>query len=302
MMERFGNGMQAAPRDAIIADIVPRKKMGASYGLKRTLAYAGSFIGGFLGIICMDLTNSNYQKVFAIATVPAFIAISILLFFVKEPKRYEYPAIVSQGPIAKPKTKQKFIIHNFKYLGKHFWILVFINIVFMMARMNETFIILYANSNFEVLAKFAPLVMIICSFGTTISSYPIGLLGDKLNRTKVLFLGIILLVMADIIMFSASTLTVLGVGICFWGLQYGATQNIFVSLVAEKIPEDLRGTGFGIYWLTNAIASFIADTLAGYVSHSFSLAHIFVASGIIALVSLAVLAFFVQTLSSSRQS
>ena len=33
MMERFGNGVQASPRDAIIADVAPRKRIGASYGL-----------------------------------------------------------------------------------------------------------------------------------------------------------------------------------------------------------------------------------------------------------------------------
>ncbi|MDR2074750.1 MAG: MFS transporter [Holosporales bacterium] len=297
MMERLGNGIQASPRDAIVADVAPKKKIGASYGLKRTLAYAGSLLGGVFGIIFMDLTNNNYQMVFAIASIPAVFAFLILLFLIKEPQRYEHPAITSQTPMPKPKTKQKFLLHNFKYLGKPFWILMIVNFIFMIARMNETFLILYANEGFGVIAKFAPIIMIIYNLGTSIASYPIGIIGDKFNRTKILFVGVVLIVMSDIVLFSSSTLTVMGIGILLWGLQFGTTQNIFVSLIAERVPEDLRGTGFGIYWLVNAIASFIADTLAGFVAHRFSLSHIFVSSGIIALASLTILALFMHTLS-----
>lgn len=300
MMERLGNGVQASPRDAIIADVAPRKKIGASYGLKRSLAYGGSLLGAVFGIIAMELTNNNYQMVFAIASIPAVIAFFILIFFVKEPERFDHPAMSSQTPMPIPKIKPKFSFSNFKYLGNIFWILMLINFVFMMARMNETFLILRTNEGFGVVEKYSPIVMLIFNLGTSIASYPIGLLGDKFDRTKILFLGVIFIVLADIIMFSASTLTTMGIGIIFWGLQYGATQNIFISLIAEKVPEDLRGTGFGIYWLINAISAFIADMMAGYVAHHFSLNHIFISSGIVALVALVTLASFMHTLSGRK--
>ncbi len=301
MMERFGNGVQASPRDAIVADVAPRKRMGASYGLKRTLAYAGSLLGGLFGIIAMDQTNNNYQLVFAIASIPAILAFIILLFCIKEPTRCAHPAIASETPMPAPKVKTKFSIKNFKYLGKAFWLLMGVNFVFMMARMNETFIILRANDGFSVAEKFAPIVMIIYNLGTTLASYPIGVLGDKFNRFKILFIGVLFLVLADITMFAASSWTIMCIGILFWGLQYGATQNIFVSLIAEKVPEDLRGTGFGVYWLINAIAAFIADTLAGYVAHNFSLNSIFISSGIIALGALFALSSVMHTISPIKQ-
>ena len=51
IMERLGNGIQATPRDAMVADVAPPKRIGASYGLKRSLATAGSFFGGVCGKI-----------------------------------------------------------------------------------------------------------------------------------------------------------------------------------------------------------------------------------------------------------
>ena len=301
MMERFGNGVQASPRDAIIADVAPRKRIGASYGLKRSLAYVGSLLGGVLGILAMKATGNNYQAVFGLASIPAAIALVLLLVFVKEPKRFEHPAITSEVPMPSPKLKPKFSFKNFKYLGLSFWLLMTVNAVFMMSRMNETFLILRMNEGFHVDPMFAPIVMIVFNIGTTLSSYPVGLLGDRFDRKKLLFFGISALLLADIIMFSATTRAVMYLGVLFWGIQLGSTQNVFVSLIAEQVPEDLRGTGLGVYWLVNAIAAFCADSLAGKVAHHFSLNGIFVSSGIIGVIALFALLIMLHMVSPTRK-
>jgi MFS family permease len=301
MLERFGNGIQASPRDAIIADVAPRKKIGESYGLKRSLAYLGSFLGGICAIVAMTVTNDNYRLVFTISTVPAVAAFLIMTFCVKEPKRFDHPAISSEAPLPSPKVNPKFSFSNLKYLGRSFWLLMAVDFIFMIARMNETFLILRINDGFGVAERFSPLVMIMVNFGTTLASYPIGILGDKFNRVKILLAGVAFLVLADITMFSASSRAVMFTGILFWGIQLGATQNIFVSLIAENVPEYLRGTGFGIFWIVNAFSSFWADTLAGYVAHTFSLGHIFVSSGIIGLLALVMLAMVIHIMDHPRR-
>ncbi|MBQ3944035.1 MAG: MFS transporter [Alphaproteobacteria bacterium] len=301
MMERFGNGVQASPRDAIIADVAPRKRIGASYGLKRSLAYVGSLLGGVLGIFAMKATGNNYQAVFGLASIPAAIALVLLLVCVKEPNRFEHPAITSEVPMPSPKLKPRFSFKNFKYLGLAFWLLMTVNAVFMMSRMNETFLILRMNEGFHVDPMFAPIVMIVFNLGTTLSSYPVGLLGDRFDRKKLLFFGISALLLADIIMFSATTRAVMYLGVLFWGIQLGSTQNVFVSLIAEQVPEDLRGTGLGVYWLVNAIAAFCADSLAGKVAHHFSLNGIFVSSGIIGVIALFVLLIMLHMVSPTRK-
>lgn len=301
MLERFGNGIQASPRDAIVADVAPRKRIGASYGLKRSLAYIGSLLGGVCGILAMKLTNNNYRQVFALASIPAFAAFLLLIFCVKEPKRFDHPAISSGSPVPSPKLKPKFSLKNFKYLGTAFWLLMGVNAIFMMARMNETFLILRMNEGFQIDPMFAPVVMIVFNIGTTLSSYPVGLLGDKFNRIKLLGIGIAALLLADIIMYSATSRAIMYLGVLFWGIQLGSTQNVFVSLIAEKVPEDLRGTGLGVYWLVNAFSAFCADTIAGYVAHHFSLNCIFVSSGIIGVSALAILFLMLHITSTNRQ-
>jgi MFS family permease len=302
MMERFGNGIQASPRDAIVADVAPRKRIGESYGLKRSLAYIGSLIGGGLAIVAVKATNNDYQTVFALASIPAVFAFLILIFCVKEPHRYDHPAIASQAPLPSPKIQTKFSFRNFKYLGTLFWLLMGVNTIFMMARMNETFLILRMNEGFRSDPMFAPIVMIVFNVGTAISSYPIGLLGDKFNRMNLLCIGIASLLLADIVMYSATSVSTMCLGILFWGIQLGSTQNVFISLIAEKVPEELRGTGIGVYWLINAISAFCADTLAGFVAHRYALEYIFVSSGIIGLLALSSLLLMMHiTVHSQRK-
>ena len=301
MMERFGNGVQASPRDAIVADVAPRKRIGAAYGLKRSLAYIGSLLGGVFGILAMKATGNNYQAVFGFASIPAFLAFVMLVVFIKEPKRFDHPATTSEVPMPSPKIRSKFSFKNFKYLGVAFWLLMLVNAVFIMSRMNETFLILRMNEGFQVDPMFAPIVMIVYNLGTTLSSYPIGLLGDKFDRVKLLVIGISALLLADMIMFSATTRTVMYLGVLFWGIQLGTTQNVFVSMIAERVPEDLRGTGLGVYWLVNAIAALCADSLAGKVAYHFNLNSIFVSSGIIGIIALVVLIMMIHWISPTRR-
>ncbi len=290
IMERFGNGMQASPRDAMVADVAPRNRMGASYGLKRSLAYAGSFLGGFVGIISMKLTNNDYSTVFLIASMPAFVAFAILIFLLKEPKK-KSNTIEQQSNITEEQNKtqveeQPNMKFSLKNLGSSFWAIIIVNVVFMFSRMDEQFLILRVNEGFVSDPALAPTVMIVMNLGAILSSYPIGTLGDKLNRKKMMFVSVILLILSDLVMLLASNRVTMYLGICLWGMQIGASQNVFYSLIAENVPNNLRGSGLGVYWFVNAMIAMCANTTAGKVAEAFGLKYTFMSSGIFGILSL----------------
>ena len=143
-----------------------------------------------------------------------------------------------------------------------------------------------AHSNFGLENTYAPAIMMLFNAGWCAASYPVGVLADRMNRYWFLAIGIIFIVLADLILASATSLTFVFVGVLFWGIQYGVTQNIFVSLIAETVPENLRGTGFGCYYIISAISALLADVGAGNIAHHYGEAYAFLGSGIIALVSL----------------
>ena len=84
-VDRVGKGIRGAPRDALVADVTPAELRGAAYGLRQTLDTIGAFTGPLLAMLLMWWTANNYQRVFWLAVLPAFIAVAILVIFVKEP-------------------------------------------------------------------------------------------------------------------------------------------------------------------------------------------------------------------------
>ncbi|MCX7338405.1 MAG: MFS transporter [Alphaproteobacteria bacterium] len=286
LMERIGNGLQSTPRDAMVADIAPPRRIGASYGLKRSLGQAGAFLGGAVGILAMWWTSNDFQQVFWLASIPAFIALSILIFMVKEPKRYDHPAVSAEIPLPVPKSRPKMRWSNLRLLGQSFWLLMVVNAIFMLSRMSETFLILHAHGNFGLKVTYAPLVMMVFNAAWCGVSYPVGVLADRMNRYWFLAIGIIFIVLADIVLASALSLPVFFIGVALWGVQYGITQNIFLSLIVESVPENLRGTGLGCYYIILATSAFFADLGAGAISEHYGEAYAFTTSGVIALCSL----------------
>ena len=302
-MDRFGNGIQGAPRDAIVADITPASRIGSAYGLKRSLATAGSFMGAVCGYLVMCFSNDNIRAVFLFACIPTTIAFLLLIFFVKEPKQYQHSAVSSEIPLPAEKRRHRVKWSNLRLLGSSFWLLMFVNSIFMLSRVSEQFIVLHAKTNFDLLPRYAPVIFMIFNAGWCVTSYPIGIVADRMNRYWLLAVGIILLVIADIILATAANIWIIYIGVLFWGFQYGITMNIFSSLIAEITPENLRGTGFGFYYIINATAVIISEPLVGgWVSKNFGFHNSFIVSAIIGLVSLIILVMVIGTRGSYRRN
>ena len=292
LMERLGNGIQAPARDAIVADISPPGRIGASYGLKRSLATTGSFCGAVCGIVAMFLTNNNYQRIFLIASIPPLIAL-VILFYIKEPKP-AHSAISAETPLPAPKRSYRFKWSNFRLLGKVFWGLMAVNAVFMAARVGETFLALHGSHNLNIPHRWIPTVMMAFNAGWCLSSYPVGVFADRMNRYWFLISGIIILVLSSLILAHSTQMWVFFTGVFLWGIQYGMTQNIFVSIIAESVPENLRGTAFGVYYIICATCAFFADTLAGFIAQNYGEPRAFLTSSFIGLISLLSLIVFLS--------
>lgn len=263
MLDRIGNGIQAAPRSALVGDISPPKRIGACYGLKRSLATMGSFAGAAVALLIMYTTNNNYRVLFAFPIIPVTIGFVLLLIRVKEPHQIKHAAVLSGIPSYAPKYRPKFSRANIKLLGGTFWKLMTVNFIFLLARMGETFLVMYGRFSFHIDESFLPTIMMVFNASWSLASYPVGFIADKMNRYWLLCLGMGTLILANFVLCTAGGLVAFYFGIMLWGIQYGTTQNIFLSLINEIVPENLRGTGIGVYWITCAIATVTCDYFVG---------------------------------------
>ena len=293
-IDRIGKGIRGAPRDALMADIAPEHLRGASFGLRQSLDTIGAFVGPGLAIGLMWLTASNFQAVFWIAVIPAFLSVGLILFAVREPARPEGLRKV-RSPLSRAELKQ---------LGPPYWWVVGFATVFALARFSEAFLILRAQAA-GLPIVLIPLVLVVMNIVYALAAYPAGVLSDRFNRLTMLMMGFAFLIAADIVLAISGGLAGVTAGIILWGLHMGFTQGLLATLIADTAPPELRGTAYGIFNLLGGLALLIASVLAGALWDSFSPRATFLAGGgftAVALLGLAIVRRYVPNLGASHKS
>lgn len=261
-VDRLGNGLQATPREALVGDTAPEGTKGACYGLRQTLGVTGSLIGA-LGVIYWIQENGvNYQTIFWMASIPPVLAVLTLGFFVKEPK--PKMAKTSEGASTKEIAARRFSWRDLKTLKKEYWLVVGVASLFMLSNYSGAFMILQAKSVTNKITA-APLVMIFQNLASMLAAYPIGRLSDRFDRRKLLAIGFLTVIVSNLFLgFAPSQLFIL-IGASLWGMQLGITQSLLVAKVADTTTPWIRGTAFGIYYVSIALSLLLTNTITGHV-------------------------------------
>ena len=290
LMDRLGKGIRGAPRDALVADIAPPAVRGAAFGLRQSLDTVGAFLGPLLAMGLMILWANDFRAVFWVAVVPAFLAVALLLFGVREPART--PGVVRTNPIRRD---------NLKRLSGAYWWVVGVGAVFTLARFSEAFLVLRAVEGGIALAL-TPLVLVGMSVVYSLSAYPFGKLSDRVNKPRMLAGGLLVLIGADVALAMGNQGPWLWAGIALWGLHMGMTQGLLATMVAETAPEDLRGTAFGFFNLVSGIALLVASSLAGLLWVRYGASFTFMAGAAFCVIALLVLVLAPDTSTPARSA
>jgi MFS family permease len=251
-IDRVGKGIRGAPRDALVADLTRPELRGAAYGLRQTLDTIGAFCGPLLALLLMLATANDFIAVFWIAVIPAFLAVGILIAFVREPARPAGLRIV-RSPLS---------LGELGRLGSRYWQVVAIAAVFTLARFSEAFLILRAYSVGLPIAL-VPAVLVLMNLAYSFSAYPAGALSDRIGSQKPLITGFGVLILADLVLAASSNLLGVALGVALWGLHMGLTQGLISALIADTAPAELRGTAFGIFNLVTGVALLAGSVIAG---------------------------------------
>ena len=274
LLDRVGKGIRGAPRDALVADIAPAHLRGAAFGLRQSLDTVGAFLGPLFAVGLMLLWANDFQAVFWVAVIPGLMAVALLIFGVKEPENQTSAARLN--PIRR---------ENLKRLGKSYWYVVSIGAIFTLARFSEAFLVLRAQQGGMPIAL-VPLVMVAMNLIYAVSAYPFGKLSDSMSHSKLLALGLVVLIAADVVLASSNHWAVVLFGVALWGIHMGITQGLLATMVANTAPEDLRGTAYGFFNLMSGLAMLISSVLAGLLWDKLGASFTFYAGAIFCVIAL----------------
>lgn len=251
LLDRVGKGIRGAPRDALIADLTEPGQRGAAFGLRQSLDTVGAVLGPVLAVALMLAFAGDVRAVFAVAVIPAVLAVLVLVLAVREPA-------AAHAPDARP----RFDRHALRRLPRAYWLLIAVSIPFTLARFSEAFLLLRAQS-LGLAAGLVPLALVAMNLAYVFSAYPAGALSDRVPRARLLAWGCAVLIAANACLASAGSLPLVFAGVLLWGLHLGLTEGLFAALVADQAPAELRGTAFGVMHFARGLLLIASSALAG---------------------------------------
>jgi len=262
--DRLGKGIRAAPRDALVGDSVDEDNRGKAYGFHKAMDTSGAAIGLSLAALVVflmqrDVVNlqvDTYHWMIMLGIIPAFLAL-IFFIFIKEPPKKPLTACNAPAATGRPAGR----------LGKKFYIFITIMFLFTLGNSSDAFIVLRAqdlgNSVFLI-----SLMLIMFNVIYALFSLPAGILSDKLGRRSVIIAGWAIYAVVYLGLALAKQGWMIWVLYALYGLYYGLTQGVYRALVCDLVPEDLRGTAFGVFNGVVGITLLPASLIAGWLWQS----------------------------------
>ncbi len=286
ILERFGNGLQSTPRDAIVGDWAPKNSKGTCFGFRQTLAALGSVVGAILAFVLLDYSNGDFQFVFWMASIPSGFALLVIILFVREKKQCNKTQVKN----CNIKKFRRITIKDIKNLGPQYWMLIGIASTYMISKVTESLVILYVIKKLGLPVNYGPICMICYQIANSFISLPAGIISDKLKRRENVFIfGIIIFLLSDILFIFGNTMIAMIFALFFLGSYIGISQSIFPAKIIDLVPSDLKGTGIGIFNFVCATSFLIGGSMSGYIADKYNMQMSFIVSSLLAIFSLSVL-------------
>jgi MFS family permease len=253
--DRLGKGVRTAPRDALVADSIDERNRGLAFGFHRAADTGGAMIGILIAILVVwlvqrgtaNLELSTFQTVVLISLLPAFLGVLALAFGAND------------VPVTTSRTVPRF---TFKGLGAPFVSFMLIVGLFTLGNSSDAFLILLAqNRGLSVVGVLGMLFTFNLVYALT--STPAGSLSDRLGRRRIIIGG--WLVYALIYLGFALSRNSWQVWLLYalYGVYYGLAYGTTKAMVADIVPESLRGTAYGTYNAISGVMIFPASLIAG---------------------------------------
>ncbi len=274
-LERAGKGIRDAPRDAMIAESMPKKR-GRGFGWHRTLDTSGAIVGSFFVFVLFWFLNFSFKNIILIAGLIAFVSL-VPLSFVKE-KKIQPKKISFKVSLKKLPKKLKFFI--------------FIAGMFALANFSYMFFILKASESFSgKLSVGVPILLyILFSIFYAAFAIPAGNLSDKIGRKKVLLLGYSLFSLTSLGFAFFHSIILLIILFALYGVVFALVDGNQRAYVAD-LSGKLKATALGTFHTTIGLITLPASLIAGFLWQTIMPSAAFIYASIISFISVLLFLF-----------
>jgi len=298
--DRLAKGVRGAPRDVMVAESVPKNRLGSAYGLIQSMDSAGA-IAGPLAALWL-LSRHGIRTIFWAAAIPGGFCILVALLGIRETKRRpgsdpaNAPVQISSAGGSEDHDSQS---GQKTKLPASFYVVLAAVTLFSLGNSSDMFLVLRAQ-NIGIRVALAPLLGLVFNITYTLASWPAGWFSDHVSRRLIASVGYVIFAAVYFIFGRAPSALAIWTAMAVYGFYYALTQPVLKALVVETVGESVRGRALGIYFFLTSVATLAASLIMGEVWKRYGAAIPFYLSAVLALAAAALLQFTKGAEFSSR--
>lgn len=276
-LERVGKGLRTAPRDAILADSMPKER-GKGFGIHRALDTSGAIAGSIVVFLLFWFLGFDFKSIIFFAAIIAFLSL-VPLHFVKEGKKEPQDITLKIG---------------FKKLPKSLKLFILISGIFALANFSYMFFILRAQEFFIGKLSIGAPILLYILFNIFYAAFaiPFGALSDKIGRGKVIIFGYLLFSLTSLGFVFFNSLIAFIVLFALYGIVYAIIDGNQRAYVSDLSSQELRATALGTFHTTIGLIALPASLIAGFLWQNIAPNITFIYGSVVSIISVVLFIVF----------
>jgi len=256
--DRLAKGVRGAPRDVMVAESVPKNRLGSAYGLIQSMDSAGAIVGPLAALAL--LAHHGIRSVFWAAAIPGALCVMVALLGIRETKRAAAaPNTEVKETVATASAKEAGKIVR---LPAGFYLVLIAVTLFSLGNSSDMFLVLRAQ-NVGIAVALAPLLGLVFNITYTLASWPAGWFSDRVSRRLVGSVGYVIFAGVYFVFGRAPSTLAIWIAMAVYGFYYALTQPVLKALVVETVAANVRGRALGIYFFVTSVATLAASLITG---------------------------------------
>jgi MFS family permease len=282
-IDRVGKGVRTSPRDALISLSAQPRRLASAFGVHRAFDTAGAVLGPFVAFLILRSAPNAYDTVFVISFLFALLGLGVLVLFVqnrRDTDRHEVASFRSAiGLLRRPEFRALAVAGSI--LG-----------LFTIADAS-IYLTVQQRTSFD--SAYFPLLYVGMNISYLLLAIPMGLLADRVGRSRVFLGGFVLLFGLYLVLLrpSLSPIDVLAT-IALLGAFYACTDGVLNAMASVASPEGLRTSGLAVLTTATAISALCSGIMWGLFAEWWGVVTTAKAFAVVLAVSIVVSAFVLQ--------
>jgi MFS family permease len=249
VVDRLGKGIRGAPRDALLVVDVDDAARGRVFGFHRAMDTLGAVVGPLLGLAGYELLDHQIAPLLWVAVVPAVLSVA-LVFLVRETRRIQ-PA-------------RRKIFAGVGELPLRYWRVTAALVAFGVVNFPDALLLLRLN---EIGFSVVEVILAYVTYNAVyaVSSYPAGLLADRIPRPAVFGIGLVFFAIGYVGLGLTTDAVAAWLLTGVYGLFTGCTDGVGKAWISSLVGADQQGSAQGVFQGASGFAVLAAGLWAGFL-------------------------------------